>query len=160
MFIEKISFTSRNIDEVCLSDDDEVGGSSQIFEVPPTPRKPKTQIKRRYNSEEQQQECASTSFQIKPDVQTPKRVKHVKTRAQNETFINLADKADTPDYDKITLFLGKSIYMENTIFKGVPYICLFRKEDDTIKNRFNIPLELTEVLKRAINIISEKNEGV
>lgn len=91
---------------------------------------------------------------------TPKRAKNVKGRALNDTFINLADKADNPEYSKITLFLGKNIFMENTIFKGVPYMCLYRKEDDTIKNRFNMPLELADVLKKAINIIVEKHDTV
>lgn len=68
-------------------------------------------------------------------------------------------EADTPtDFEKTTYYIGKNIFVENSVFKNVTYIyiCLYRKEDGMIKNCFNIPVELGKTLKKAINLVNEK----
>lgn len=82
------------MDEVFLSDDAEVGGCSQIFEVPPTPRKPKNIFKRRFNdstvthADNDNEQEATFSSNVQPRIeQTPKRFKISKTRAENAILL-------------------------------------------------------------------------
>lgn len=170
----------RKYDEILLSDDDtdDVGGKTQPFlvnEIPPTPKKPKTTLCRRYSQnavkveeqEDDDEDDDEDHLFLKPPMKnysvnapTPKKApsKNLKKKKLSENIINLAE-ADTPtvDYEKKTFFIGKNIYVENNVFKGTTYICLFRKDEGVIKNRFNLPVELAPALKKAVNLIADKN---
>lgn len=134
--------------------------------IPPTPKKPKNKFTKRYLSSTFQadDEDDSLSTQLSTSIlePTPKRGKVIAEKKKISTnFINLSENNEEPcEIEKLTLFLGKNIFVENTLFKGVRYICLYRKEEDAIKNRFNIPLELASVLKKAVNMIVEKNNQI
>lgn len=148
-----------------LSDDDddelELGGKTQPFPLAPpaTPKKPKTFFKNRYSADDEESQFTplnqpSTSFKTEGNVKKTAQI--VKKKKNFENIVNLSEADNPLNFEKTTYFLGKNIYVENTVFKGIPYICLFRKEDGMIKNRFNLPLELGAVLKKAVNMIVDK----
>lgn len=158
------------MDEVCLSDDDEddSGACSQVFglnDVPQAPKKPKQQFKKRYSDslaidEDEHSFLGSIQTSATFLEPTPKKFKLPTKKRLVNKIINLSEKEDDPsEFEKITFFLGKNIFIENTVFKSVPYMCFYRKEDEIVKNRFNIPVELAPVLKKAINMIAEKKNN-
>lgn len=81
----------------------------------------------------------------------------VEDRDDLPIFLDLAplEIDNSTPVPKLQLHLGKHIFIDTVHFRNVNYLCISRRENGVIKNRFNIPLEMLGTLKKAINLLEE-----